>query len=99
MSFIITSPADVAAYLAKTVRKKRLSLNLSQRALSASSGVSMAVIKKFEVSGKISLESLLKIALPLNSLDMFLELFKPAPLEDAITLDELLKKTTERKRG
>lgn len=93
-----STPSEMAMRIAATAKEMRLSLNLSQETLSERSGVSWGVIKKFERTGKISLESLLKLALTLGSLDDFTGLFKaPAPQTFA-TLDELLKKKT-RKRG
>ncbi len=47
---------------------------------------------------KISLESLLKLALVLDSLKDFMDVFKPKRPEDYLTLDDLLKQKT-RKRG
>lgn len=98
MSFILSTPRDIAALIAKAEQGLRLSLNLSQRSLSERSGVSFGVIKKFERTGKISLESLLKIALVLGRLEDFTELFKPTAPENLPSLDELLKDNS-RKRG
>lgn len=95
--FIVT-PHDMADHIAKQAQAKRLSLNLSQRSLSDRSGVSFGVIKKFERTGLISLQSLLKISLVLNSLDSFKDLFKPTPPEKFESLDALLNDKI-RKRG
>jgi hypothetical protein len=62
------------------------------------SGVSYGVLKKFERSGEISLKSLLKLALTLESIDGFNELFAPDKPEQKLSLDELMLDTT-RKRG
>src|SRR6185295_158973 len=55
------------------------------------SGVSFGVLKKFERTGKISLESLLKLALTLGCLGDFVHIFKQAPEAPPRTLDDLLK--------
>ncbi len=94
---ILLNPHDLTLQIAKFAQAKRLSFNFSQHTLSERSGVSFGTIKKFERTGKISLESLLKIALVLESLEEFSELFKPTP-EQAATLDELINQKT-RKRG
>jgi len=94
----LMSPHDVAEQIAKLAQAKRLSFNLSQRSLSERSGVSFGVIKKFERTGKISLESLLKIALVLDCLKEFAVLFKPIPPQQVATLDELINEK-KRKRG
>ena len=98
MSLIFITPHEMALRIASKVQAKRLSFNLSQKTLSERSGVSFSVLKKFEGTGKISLESLLKLAGSLRDLEEFDNLFKPAPLESLASLDELLKDNT-RKRG
>ncbi len=95
---MLINPAEVSVIISSSVRAKRLSLNLTQQSLSRSSGVSYAVIKKFELTGKISLESLLKIAMALSCLNEFTNLFKINNLETFASLDELMNKKT-RKRG
>lgn len=91
------TPSEVAMIIAKRAKEKRLEQNMSQFSLSERSGVSLGVLK-FERTGKISLESLLRLALALDCLADFRDLFKPHPPEAAHTLDELLQQKT-RKRG
>lgn len=97
ISTLLMTPHDVAGYIAKQAQAKRLSLNLSQKTLSERSGVSFGVIKKFERTGRISLESLLKISLVLDSLEDFKTLFKPTSPEQFPSLDDLLKDKTRRR--
>tara|TARA_Y100000310_G_C20183702_1_gene579361 strand:- start:121 stop:348 length:228 start_codon:yes stop_codon:yes gene_type:complete len=52
----------------KTLRKEQ---SITQSALSKKSGVSYGSIKRFETTGQISLESLLKIAHVLGRLEDF----------------------------
>ena len=96
---MMMTPHEVAAYIAGQAQAKRLALNFSQRTLSERSGVSLGVLKKFEQTGKISLESLLKIALALNALPSFQDVFKPMAPEQFSTLDQLLAQDKKRKRG
>jgi transcriptional regulator with XRE-family HTH domain len=98
ISNILISPKDVLAHIRRNAKNKRLFQNLTQQSLSEQSGVSLGVIKKFERTGKISLESLLKLALTLGCLNEFTDLFKPLPPETFSTLDEILKQKA-RKRG
>ena len=88
----------MAAFLAKQVQKRRLTLNLTQKTLAQRSGVSYGVLKKFEQSGQISLESLLKIALVLDCLGSFKDLFASDHYQHISSLDELLRDKS-RKRG
>lgn len=98
MLFNLLTPYENMLQIASRAKLKRLELNLSQETLSQKSGVSLGVLKKFERTGKISLESLLKLALSLDGLTEFSVLFPAKPLESYVTLDQILKKKT-RKRG
>jgi hypothetical protein len=98
ISTLMMNPNEMMEHLAKAAKAKRLALDLSQRSLSDRSGVSYGVLKKFERTGQISLESLLKLALSLDALEGFYDLFEAAKPEEAMTLDELMQDTT-RKRG
>ena len=98
MAIKINSSADLALHIAKKVQKMRLSQDLSQKTLAQRSGVSYGSLKKFELTGKISLESLLKLALVLGAMGDFEALFSPATDKIPVTLDELLVDNT-RKRG
>lgn len=84
--------------IAGRARARRLMLNFSQETLAERSGVSLGTLKKFEHTGKISLESLLKIALVLEMLDAFAQVFVPPKPDTYLTLDALLK-DQPRKRG
>lgn len=94
----IKSPFEVAGEIAKKAREKRLKLNLSQQTLSEKSGVSYGTLKKFEQKGKISLESLLMIALALDEMDAFEQLFAQTDDKLPASLDEFLD-DHPRKRG
>ncbi len=100
MNELLLTPFEVSQILARSAREKRLSLNLSQQSLSRASGVSYSVIKKFELTGKISLESLLKLAATLGNLSDFTEIFTQTTFSERTTFDELMKLgSPTRKRG
>ena len=58
------------------VKERRKEIKLTQRALAERSGVSYASIRRFESTGEISFNSLLKIASVLNALADFNILFR-----------------------
>ena len=62
------TPYEVSMDLAKKVKTKRKYMKLTQLRLAEKSGVSMGSLKLFEQTGEISLSSLLKIAMALDSL-------------------------------
>ena len=98
MSLKMNTTHEMAKNISKRVREKRLLLNLSQQTLSDRSGVSYGTLKKFERTGQISLESLLKIALTLDAFEGFEHLFTKSVEGLPTSLDELLSENT-RKRG
>ena len=88
--------------LARRAKGKRLALRLTQAGLEMRSGVSLGSIKLFERTGKISLESLVKIAIALNASEEFSGLFPIDESTKNLSIDELLeaaKPKKERKRG
>jgi transcriptional regulator with XRE-family HTH domain len=98
ISINIKTSQEMFKDIAERARAKRLALNLSQQTLSEKSGVSYGVLKKFERTGQISLESLLKLALALGAMRDFDALFAPERPEEALSLDELMQ-DGKRKRG
>lgn len=92
------SPTEVSLRIAKQVQAKRLSLNYSQRTLAHRSGVSYGALKKFERTGQISLVSLLKLALTVECLEAFDNLFPVIDLTKLTCLEALMKEET-RQRG
>lgn len=98
ISVNMITPGEMQKAIASRARDLRLDLNLSQQTLSEKSGVSYGSLKKFEQTGQISLESLLKLAVILGCLDDFKALFALKSAEEALSLDELLE-NGKRKRG
>lgn len=66
----------IIADLVKRVKMRRKELGLTQRALAQTSGVSLGSVRRFELSGEISLSSLVKIGHAIGCLTDFNELFK-----------------------
>lgn len=98
ISIDMMTPQEIQKVIASGARNRRLQLNLSQQTLSEKSGVSYGSLKKFEQTGQISLESLLKLAVVLGRVDDFKALFVAAPAIETLSLDELIE-TDKRKRG
>ena len=66
---------DIKKSLAQRVRQRRKEGKISQVVLGERSGVSIGSIKRFELTGEISLSSLLRIAAVLGYENDFSELF------------------------
>ena len=85
--------------IAKRLQSRRLALTLTQKGLELRSGVSLGTIKRFERTGNISLESLLKLTIALG-VDNEMEVLFSSPVQPVISsLDDLLKQPKSRKRG
>ncbi len=81
-------PSDILKSTAQNVSLLRKEKSLTQQELAEKSGVSYGSIKRFERFGKISFESLLKIAEALGRLDEFETLFVPTGSKE---LEKLFK--------
>lgn len=73
-------------------------MKLTQEGLAQRSGVSLGSLKRFEHTGQISLESLLKLALVLGCLDDFSAVCD-SQNRSPQSLDELLAASKTPKRG
>jgi transcriptional regulator with XRE-family HTH domain len=94
----LMGPSDTADALAKRVKALRLLHEWTQATLARRAGVTSASYRRFETTGKASLELVLKVAHALSRLEEFNQLFIPPP---ARSIEELEKRTTRatRKRG
>jgi len=98
---MLKTSTETVAEIAQRAKSMRLAQNLTQAGLEQRSGVSLGSIKLFEHTGKISFESLVKIAIALGALEGFEGLFQPNLTENR-SIDDLLKDakaSTGRKRG
>lgn len=73
---VTKTPAALMKELAAKTQKLRKKNGISQLELSKRSGVSFGSLKRFETSGQISLESLLKLAYFFNRLEDFSKVFQ-----------------------
>ncbi len=74
--FILKTSKEIGLEIAHNLKKTRKHRKLSQTELAARSGVSYGSLKRFEQTGEISLQSLLKIAVILNEATPFSDLLK-----------------------
>lgn len=97
---MMRSPQDVGLALRDRLRERRLSVNLSQPGLAKRSGVNLHSLRRFEKTGLIAFDSLLKIALVLECLDDFDNVATAAmPGSEPRSLDQILATTRKRNRG
>lgn len=75
------SPKEITILLSKNIIALRKQEKMSQRELSERSGVAYASIRKFESTGIISLEPLLKICEALKRLTDFESILLPSDMK------------------
>jgi transcriptional regulator with XRE-family HTH domain len=71
----VLSPIQLKLQIAFQAKERRLACNLSRKTLASKSGVPASTIKRFEMTGDIGVDALLRIALVLDCLDVFSQLF------------------------
>ena len=96
--FSLETPETVSKTLAARIKALRLARGWKQATLAQRSGVSLASLRRFEESGRVSLQHLLELAFALNRLDDFDALFQAPPASSLAEL-EAGEKRPPRKRG
>ena len=71
LSFLPKNPQDIMEELRIKFKERRKSIGYTQTECATRSGVSFGSLKRFESSGQISLDSLLKLAFVLECLGNF----------------------------
>ena len=72
---LLFAPSDIAKQLADRLKRIRKRKKITQHQLAARSNVSYASLCRFEQTGQISLESLIKLTMELGLVDEIRELF------------------------
>lgn len=96
--FSLQTPESVGRALAARLRELRLARGWKQVTLAERSGVSLASLRRFEETGKVSLQNLLDLAFALNRLDDFDALLR-GPRAASIAELEAAETRPTRKRG
>ena len=69
----LITPTKAKTAIAQNMKQRRLELNLTQAGLSKRSGVALSTLRKFEQSGAISIDNLLKLMLVVGGLRKIVE--------------------------
>lgn len=97
LPFEVRGPREIADLLAGRVKALRLERGWTQQELADRSGIALATYRRFERTGRISLERLLKLAVILDAQGGFENLFTLPPARSLSDLEEEDRPT--RKRG
>lgn len=97
LSLDIKTVADVSKEIALRIKQRRLEKNFTQEGIAIRSGVKLPTLRRFEKTGEISFQGLIKIAFALDILEDFDQLFTQRQYE---TLEDVLSECEcKRKRG
>lgn len=98
LSLIGKTPDSLMSGIAQCVKQRRLEKGWTQKMLAAKAGVSLSSYKRFELTGKISLRSLIILAFVMDMTDEVETLFKSKIYQ---SLDDIKKaeQPKQRKRG
>ena len=100
LSIELKTSADARKDLASRFRARRLSMNLTQEGLAARSGVTWSSLKRFEHTGLVSLDALLKLAMVLGCLRDFDQVcVHDGSGLASKSLDEILREPKARTKG
>jgi len=94
---MLNTPKEDREKIGKKFKEIRLAQNLKRETVALRAGVSESSLKRFELSGEISLESLIKISNVLNMRNWIQSIFEE---EHFASLDEIMNaKKKPKKRG
>jgi transcriptional regulator with XRE-family HTH domain len=87
LTFSLFTPKEVAERLGARMMQLRLARDWRRATLAERSGVSPATVARFETTGQITLENLLKLAHALGALDVFEGVFVAPPASSIAELE------------
>jgi transcriptional regulator with XRE-family HTH domain len=88
MMLTLKTPTETARALAQQTKSLRLLKGWTRATLAERAGVSPSSLKRFEQTGKASVELVLKVAHALGRLDEFDKLFQPPPARSLAELEQ-----------
>jgi len=98
-NYQLETPETVAMQLAHRCKQLRLLRRWKQSSLAARAGVSLASLRRFEQTGRISLQHLLGITFALGRLSDFEVLFQQPAADSIATLEAMSQPGKQRRRG
>ncbi|MCP4119072.1 MAG: helix-turn-helix transcriptional regulator [Desulfobacteraceae bacterium] len=96
MNYSLHTPEEISQTLAARLKELRLQKRWKRQTLAERSGVTEASLKRFEQTGKVSMENFLKLVFALGRLDEMGALLQPAAARSIKELEQQEKKTPRR---
>lgn len=98
MTLTMKTPTEAAVTLAQQAKALRLLKGWTRATMAQRAGVTVSSLKRFEQTGKASVELVLKVAHALGHLDEFGRLLQPPPARSMAELEQRAAKPAP-KRG
>jgi len=95
LTLSLMGPGDVARTVAGRARARRVALGLTQAEVAERIGIGLSSLRRFESTGKIAFDALVRLAFVLDSVETFGGLF---PEPEFRSLDEVVSRP-QRQRG
>src|SRR5262245_17853382 len=95
---MLYTPQEVGERLAGRMKQLRLGRDWRRETLAERAGISAATVRRFESTGQVTLDNLLKLALALGCLDQFEAVFT-LPLARSLAELEQRSAAPKRQRG
>ena len=89
------TPVSVMQAVALRAKQRRAAMRLTQAELAKKAGLSLSTLRRFEQTGQISLEGLLRIAFALDCMEDFQHLFAA---QSWATMDDMLNQAKPAQR-
>jgi DNA-binding Xre family transcriptional regulator len=96
MKFFLKTPEESANELAIRLKQLRLSKKWKRSTLSKRSGVSEASLRRFESTGKVSLNNFLRLMFTLDRLDEMDKILLPETAQSIQELEKMNQKLAQR---
>ena len=96
MKNVFQTPIDISKKLASNLKALRLEKRWKRTTLADRAGVTESTLRRFEVSGKISMGNFLKLLHALGRLDEMDAILNPSTVNSIAELEKQVKKTPKR---
>lgn len=96
-SYTLDNPEDVAKEVAENFRKRRVERNITRQHIAERSGVPISTVARFERTGLIAFESLIKLAMALGYIADIRNLFSTAKFNTMQELEQIRRKKDDKR--
>ena len=96
-NYVLDNSEDVAQQVAENFRKRRVERNITRQHIAERSGVPISTVARFERTGLIAFESLIKLAMALGYISDIRNLFSTAKFNTMQELEQIRRKKDDKR--